>query len=166
MTTFQGNKQIWILTWFVKRQNIAGLCQQTFQFSWSKEKHDHEKLNSLAELAQKFKFLHNSCMGKWFYETVLQGLYLIQVLIISFLPKKLEFCISGKKTEFEKKFHFDWRLVFHKFSFPEFVLNNIKVSFVDWNIMHEEQKKGKIWRLTVKPRSQIAKSNIHTRLGK
>ena len=32
-------QQIWILAWCVKRQNIAGLCQQTFcsadSFSWS-----------------------------------------------------------------------------------------------------------------------------------
>ena len=30
----------------------------------------------LAELAQKFKLLHNSCMVKWFHETELQGIYL------------------------------------------------------------------------------------------
>ena len=68
--------QIWILAWCVKRQNIAGCCKQTFQFSWSKAKHDQEKLSSLDKLAQNFKFLQNSCMGKWFYETELQGLYL------------------------------------------------------------------------------------------
>ena len=36
LTTFQGInftvQQIWILAWFVKRQNIAGLWQQTFHF--------------------------------------------------------------------------------------------------------------------------------------
>ena len=45
LTTFQEInfivQQIWILTWCVKRQNIAGLCQQNFyfcsadSFSWS-----------------------------------------------------------------------------------------------------------------------------------
>ena len=30
----------------------------------------------LAELAQKFKLLQNSCMAKWFHETELQGIYL------------------------------------------------------------------------------------------
>ena len=35
---------------------------------------DHVLL--LAELAQKFKFLQNSCMAKWFHETELQEIYL------------------------------------------------------------------------------------------
>ena len=62
LTKFQGINfailQIWILTWCIKRQTIAGGCQQTFwfQFSWSKAKHD-KKLSSLPEWAQKFKFL-------------------------------------------------------------------------------------------------------------
>ena len=51
-------------------------CQQTFQFSRSKAKHDREKLSSLAELVQKFKFLQNSCMGKWFHEAELWGPYI------------------------------------------------------------------------------------------
>ena len=58
------------------------------QFSWSKAKHDFKKLSSLAELVQKFKFLQNSNMGKWFHETELRGscldrflfFFLIQVL--------------------------------------------------------------------------------------
>jgi hypothetical protein len=35
---------------------------------------DHVLL--LAELAQKFKLLQNSCMAKGFHETELQGIYL------------------------------------------------------------------------------------------
>ena len=42
-------------------------------------KHDQEKLSSLAELAQKLKFLQNSYMGKWFHETELLFILLVQI---------------------------------------------------------------------------------------
>jgi hypothetical protein len=35
-------QQIWILAWFVKRQNIAGLCQQTFY--WRKKSNYFKKI--------------------------------------------------------------------------------------------------------------------------
>jgi hypothetical protein len=50
------------LDWCVKRQNIAGLSQQTFFSVQLIFFLDHVLL--LAELAQKFKFFKNSCMMK------------------------------------------------------------------------------------------------------
>ena len=47
---------------------------------------DHVLL--LAELAQKFKLLQNSCMAKWFHETELQGINLYHVYLLS----ALKFC--------------------------------------------------------------------------
>ena len=75
LTTFQGInftvQQILILAWW---QNIAGLCQKIFISVQLIVFLDHVLL--LAELAQKFKLLQNSCMAKWFHETELQGIYL------------------------------------------------------------------------------------------
>ena len=48
---------------------MAGLCQQTFHFCSA-------DVLLLAELAQKFELLWNSCMAKWFHKTELQGIYL------------------------------------------------------------------------------------------
>jgi len=45
-----------------------------------KAKHDHEKLSSLAELVQKFKFLQNSCMGNVSHETEQQGVLPLIIL--------------------------------------------------------------------------------------
>ena len=67
-------QQIWILAWCVKRQNIAGLCQQTFHFcsadifSWS--------CFASCWISAKIQILQNSCMMKWFHEMELRKMYL------------------------------------------------------------------------------------------
>ena len=45
--------------WCVKRQNFAGLCQQTFYFS-----------------SADIQILQNSSLTKWFYQTELREIYL------------------------------------------------------------------------------------------
>ena len=50
------------------KKTLLGVVNKLVQFSWPKT-----KVSSLSELAQKFKFLQNSCIWKWFHETELQS---------------------------------------------------------------------------------------------
>ena len=92
-------QQIWILAWCVKRQNIAGLCQQTFLFCSADGFFDHVLL--LAELAQKFKFFKiavwwsdsmkwnfGRCIFKFRIKTIFSIflLYLLKKINMIFIP--------------------------------------------------------------------------------
>ena len=68
---------------------------------------DHVLL--LAELAQKFKFLQNSCMAKRFHETELRGIYLYQMTekkkLVDFARAKLHVYADVLKESQRRTLH-------------------------------------------------------------
>ena len=82
-----------ISAWCVKKQNIAGLCQQTCYFcsvdvvSWS--------CFASCWIGAKIQILQNSCMMKWFFETELREIYLYLKILTVFYSAEIEDQVSN-----------------------------------------------------------------------
>ena len=74
----------------------------------------------LAELAQKFKFLQNSCMANWFYETELRGIYLYLNSRINNIWDNYINCLNAIAKRIVKWPDFTWKInVSHYFKYAK-----------------------------------------------